>query len=478
MKYGKRIFVALLVTASLTLLASGASGTEKDAAASINDVICLFIRLIWMVTAALAAIVIIFAGLRYLLSGDDAAARSSSKQLIMGAFVGIIIIFIAVPVVNYVVSGFVDSFQCDLISGSSSSKDLSGNEPNTMSADKGSGPQAQEKPDLAITGFSFEPDPKTKDMILEDYIAWVTVKNLGAIDSSEFKTSVFWDDEELCFAFSFGLKKSEEKKMKCGIGHAKWQPVVDAVTAGGSEELKVAADPDNMVDELLEDNNKKTVKVEGLLKPGTVQVATAESESDECGGQCGGLFGIGAKTCSQNEICRDGSCEFSESCCSKKCGEATCLDDKGNLQTCGTAQRCVANDAGTGCVCASPRTGEELRDCCYGRCGVVNCGDDVCVFKSSTPYTSFCYCGKSSDFKCNYISETDTSCLDSGCGGRCPGAKGNVEKTVDGIAVCNKNSACRPTLSGYDCLERASTLDCFEGVEAPSGIVPVNPLEP
>jgi len=119
-KYRKTIFsgnkkvTALLALALLTLsmgafLAAAApgdpSGGPNDAANAINCVICKVASLIFMIVAALAALVIILAGLKWLTSGDDPGARSAAKTAIISAFVGIIIIFIAVYVVSWVITG-------------------------------------------------------------------------------------------------------------------------------------------------------------------------------------------------------------------------------------------------------------------------------------------------------------------------------------------------------------------------------------
>ncbi|MBN2250779.1 MAG: hypothetical protein JW724_01720 [Candidatus Altiarchaeota archaeon] len=96
-------FVHFVLFLAFTGIACADAGGEI--ADGINDVICLFVRLIWLVTGSLMALVIIFAGVKWLVSGGDAGARASAKTFIVSAFVGLIIIFTAVPVVDYLVEG-------------------------------------------------------------------------------------------------------------------------------------------------------------------------------------------------------------------------------------------------------------------------------------------------------------------------------------------------------------------------------------
>lgn len=106
---------AFIFLVSLTVYAADSS--ETDAASAINEAVCLFIRLVWLITGAIAAIAIIFAGVRYLASGDDPGARNGAKTAIISVFVGIIIISIAVPVVNLAIPGYAGSFQCGMFTG-------------------------------------------------------------------------------------------------------------------------------------------------------------------------------------------------------------------------------------------------------------------------------------------------------------------------------------------------------------------------
>ncbi|MBN2250882.1 MAG: hypothetical protein JW724_02255 [Candidatus Altiarchaeota archaeon] len=150
----------LSIVLFLTLAGTAYADAGGDIAEEINNVICLFVRLIWMVTGSLMALVIIFAGVKWLVSGEDAGARASAKTFIISAFVGLIIVFTAVPVVDYLVGGILGyGFSCgffpevDFSAYVSGVRDGSSGEP--VSGDSSSG---GEEPDLYVlaAGFSEE----------------------------------------------------------------------------------------------------------------------------------------------------------------------------------------------------------------------------------------------------------------------------------------------------------------------------------
>lgn len=89
-----------------------AAADEADAGQKINDAVCIFIYLIEVVVGAVASVVIIFMGLKYLTSGDDPHARYMARTGIIAAFTGIIIVAIAVPVVNIFASSLMGTVDC------------------------------------------------------------------------------------------------------------------------------------------------------------------------------------------------------------------------------------------------------------------------------------------------------------------------------------------------------------------------------
>jgi hypothetical protein len=96
--------IALMVFGNLATIAF-ATGEVDIAACNLNRVFCNIARLIFMIAAALAALIIILAGLRWITAADDPGARNGAKTTIISAVIGLIIIMIAVYIVAIVVNG-------------------------------------------------------------------------------------------------------------------------------------------------------------------------------------------------------------------------------------------------------------------------------------------------------------------------------------------------------------------------------------
>jgi hypothetical protein len=67
--------------------------------------ICRVFYLIFYVSAAIAALVVLVAGIKWIGSGDDPAARGAAKNTIVHAIIGLIIVLIAVFLVWWLVGG-------------------------------------------------------------------------------------------------------------------------------------------------------------------------------------------------------------------------------------------------------------------------------------------------------------------------------------------------------------------------------------
>ncbi|MBN2251041.1 MAG: TrbC/VirB2 family protein [Candidatus Altiarchaeota archaeon] len=102
MDSSQRIISALIFCIISLCTFSSALSEAEEISYSINCIFCRIATLAFMLTASLAALVIILAGLKWLVSGEDPAARSAAKSTIVNVFVGIIIIFTAVYLVSYV----------------------------------------------------------------------------------------------------------------------------------------------------------------------------------------------------------------------------------------------------------------------------------------------------------------------------------------------------------------------------------------
>lgn len=102
-----------LVICWIFLLAGGAAGQlslETLIVAYATPVICgLFIAFFWM-GGSIASVMMVYAGVKYLMSADDPAGRKAAKDMILHAIIAIIIITIGAIIVD-MVSGVTD-FGC------------------------------------------------------------------------------------------------------------------------------------------------------------------------------------------------------------------------------------------------------------------------------------------------------------------------------------------------------------------------------
>ena len=100
------LLLALILAVSTISLVSAETVTTQVAADKINEVLCRIAQLIFMVVGAIAALVVIMAGLKWTTSADDPGARNAAKTTIISVFVGLIIVMIAVYIVSIVIGGF------------------------------------------------------------------------------------------------------------------------------------------------------------------------------------------------------------------------------------------------------------------------------------------------------------------------------------------------------------------------------------
>jgi hypothetical protein len=111
----KKDLAVLLLTVSLVCLGAAAwanfslnntisNDPLKDIMQRINDVVCLFFTAITYLASSIAALIIIYAGMKYMLSGDGDTA-SNAKNMIIYAVVGLVLVVLACPIVDYLVIG-------------------------------------------------------------------------------------------------------------------------------------------------------------------------------------------------------------------------------------------------------------------------------------------------------------------------------------------------------------------------------------
>lgn len=91
-----------------TCASQGAGATTDDSAkgASLQDRLKDIVNIILFVLGAVAVIVIVIGGLRYVLSAGDANAIKGAKDTILYAVVGLIVALLAYAIVNFVLLQF------------------------------------------------------------------------------------------------------------------------------------------------------------------------------------------------------------------------------------------------------------------------------------------------------------------------------------------------------------------------------------
>lgn len=83
----------------------------------INYTVCTLLQSIWVIAAGLSALIIMAAGLRYM-SSNEPESRNQARKSIINVFATLIVIFLAVPVINYFVTGTpITPLTCNLTAG-------------------------------------------------------------------------------------------------------------------------------------------------------------------------------------------------------------------------------------------------------------------------------------------------------------------------------------------------------------------------
>ena len=85
---------------------------------SLGNLIKTVVNVLLYILGAIAVIMIVIGGLRYVISGGDASQVQSAKNTILYALVGIIVAILAYAAVNFVVNSFVPGASSTGTSGS------------------------------------------------------------------------------------------------------------------------------------------------------------------------------------------------------------------------------------------------------------------------------------------------------------------------------------------------------------------------
>jgi len=105
--------IPLFVNATVLDGVCPAGSTEpicKDKDADVMDSVKIIVNTLLFVLGAVAVLVLIIAGIMYVVSGGDAASVKKAKDMILYAVVGIVVAVLAYAIVNFVISSMNGTF--------------------------------------------------------------------------------------------------------------------------------------------------------------------------------------------------------------------------------------------------------------------------------------------------------------------------------------------------------------------------------
>ena len=94
-------------TPATTEISNGIDATGQKSGNSLQDNLARIVNVLLFLIGAIAVIVIIIGGLKYVTSDGDSSKIKSAKDTILYAVVGIIIALLAYALVNFVITSFV-----------------------------------------------------------------------------------------------------------------------------------------------------------------------------------------------------------------------------------------------------------------------------------------------------------------------------------------------------------------------------------
>ena len=104
------------------LIKQGADSTGQQDSRSAGDIAKDVVNIMFFIVGVMAVIMIIWGGIRYVLSAGNSAALTSAKNTIMYAVIGLIVAILAYTIVNFVIN---------TVSGNSGSSSNSSNSSDT-----------------------------------------------------------------------------------------------------------------------------------------------------------------------------------------------------------------------------------------------------------------------------------------------------------------------------------------------------------
>ncbi|MFZ2455808.1 MAG: CARDB domain-containing protein [Candidatus Altiarchaeia archaeon] len=278
------IIIFLILLATLCT----ANDAQAEAVEKITGVFCKFICLAEMTVGAIAALMIMLAGLRYVTAGDDAGVRRRVWGWIINAFVGVAIVAIAVYIVNYVASEISAPLNCNC-EGDAYIKQITQSDRQTENQQP-PGLQAK-KADLLIIDAD-APGTSTGGASFS-----VTVKNSGYADACTLEAALYLDNEKMCDASDAScLAPGKAKELTCSAGDA--NKLKEIAAKSPTHTLKAVADPLNKIDESSEGNNifQKGISLDRTQEPacksGEYELSYDQESADGCDnvldGKCAG----------------------------------------------------------------------------------------------------------------------------------------------------------------------------------------------
>ncbi|MBN2251732.1 MAG: TrbC/VirB2 family protein [Candidatus Altiarchaeota archaeon] len=187
MHHTKKKFALILcfLLAAANCLAQTAT---KDPATAImeriNEVLCALFTLVLYVSAALTALMIILAGVKYM-TADDPRETDNAKKRIVYAFTGLVIVLVACPVVDYLVTNtnitpFSKSCNCFGVGGGPGGGGTTTTTPHGSTTTSGGAPTTGE-PGATTTTSTTSTTSTAVDYLTAENLVEGCIKQVGGI---------------------------------------------------------------------------------------------------------------------------------------------------------------------------------------------------------------------------------------------------------------------------------------------------------
>ena len=120
------------------LIKQGADSTGQQDSRSAGDIAKDVVNIMFFIVGVMAVIMIIWGGIRYVLSAGNSAALTSAKNTIMYAVIGLIVAILAYTIVNFVINTVSGNGGSSSSNSSNSSDDSDSSNSNSSSKNSNS----------------------------------------------------------------------------------------------------------------------------------------------------------------------------------------------------------------------------------------------------------------------------------------------------------------------------------------------------